>query len=192
MTTPSVERKIRYQEDIDPTFSSYLTSTPGGEQLQHCIQCGTCSATCPLSIYMDYTPRRIIAMACAGLKDDVLKSLTIWLCSSCYSCTVECPKKIKITDIMYSLKRLAIEEGRYPRRFPIPVLAKEFYNVVQRKGRSNEMGILIRLALKTNPFRYLKKLPLGLKLFGRGRLSFKGEKIRGKRELAAVLQHLSH
>lgn len=192
MTTPSVERKIRYQEDIDLTFSSYLASTPGGEQLQHCIQCGTCSATCPLSIYMDYTPRRIIAMARAGLKDDVLKSLTIWLCSSCYSCTVECPKKIKITDIMYSLKRLAIEEGRYPHRFPIPVLAKEFYSIVQRKGRSNEMGILLRLALKTNPFRYLKKLPLGLKLFGRGRLSLKGEKIRGKRELAAVLQHLSH
>ena len=183
-----VERKIRYERDLDPDFAKGISTTPGGEQLAHCIQCGTCSATCPLSIYMDYTPRRIIAMTRAGLKDDVLSSFTIWLCASCYACTVECPKNIKITDIMYALKRQAIEENIYPRRFSIPILAREFFRVVQRNGRSNEARVIMRLVFKTNPFRYMKRALLGLKLMRQGRFSARKEAIKRKGELRTILQ----
>ena len=183
-----VERKIRYEKDLDPGFAKGISTTPGGEQLAHCIQCGTCSATCPLSIYMDYTPRRIIAMTRAGLKDDVLSSFTIWLCASCYACTVECPKNIKITDIMYALKRQAIEENIYPRRFSIPILAREFFKLVRRNGRGSEGRVIMLLAFKTNPFRYMKKALLGLRLMRQGRFSLKKESIKRKGELKAILQ----
>jgi len=186
-----IERKIRYERDLDPSFVKEMIATPGGEQLAHCIQCGTCSATCPLSIYMDYTPRRIIAMTRAGLKDDVLHSFTIWLCASCYSCTVECPKSIKITDLMYSLKRRAIEEGTYPARFSIPVMAREFFRVVRRSGRSNEGKIMVRLFLKTNIFAAFKKARLGLSLMSMGRLSIRGESIARKKELNTLLQSVA-
>lgn len=182
-----VEHKIRYERDLDPDFAKGISTTPGGEQLAHCIQCGTCSATCPLSIYMDYTPRRIIAMTRAGLKDDVLRSFTIWLCASCYACTVECPKNIKITDIMYALKRQAIEENIYPRRFSIPVLAREFFSLVRRNGRSSEGRVIVRMAFKTNPFGYMKKAFLGLKLMRQGRFSMKKESIKRKGELKTIL-----
>ena len=36
------------------------------------------------------------------------RSRTIWLCASCYACTTRCPAGIKITDIIYALKRLAM------------------------------------------------------------------------------------
>lgn len=184
-----VERKIRYERDLDPDFAKVISTTPGGEQLAHCIQCGTCSATCPLSIYMDYTPRRIIAMTRAGLKDDVLRSFTIWLCASCYSCTVECPKNIKITDIMYALKRRAIEEKIYPKKFNVPVLAREFFKLVKRNGRSSEGRVIVRMVFKTNPFQYMKKKAmLGLKLMRQGRLSMKKESIKRKGELTTILQ----
>ncbi len=183
-----VERKIRYERDLDPDFAKGISTTPGGEQLAHCIQCGTCSATCPLSIYMDYTPRRIIAMTRAGLKDDVLRSFTIWLCTSCYSCTVECPKSIKITDVMYALKRQAIDEKIYPKKFNIPVLAREFFSLVRRNGRSSEGRVIVRMAFKTNPFRYMKKAMLGLKLMRQGRFSMKKESIKRKGELRTILQ----
>ncbi|MFB0516663.1 MAG: 4Fe-4S dicluster domain-containing protein [Candidatus Neomarinimicrobiota bacterium] len=189
MSSPPIERKVRYERDLDPHFAQEISAMPGGEQLAHCIQCGTCSATCPLSIYMDYTPRRIIAMTRAGLKDDVLRSLTIWLCASCYSCTVECPKNIKITDIMYALKRRAIEKNIYPKRFGIPVLSREFFRLVQRNGRSSEGRVIVRMALKTNPFQYMKKKALlGLKLMRQGRLSMKKESIKRKGELTTILR----
>jgi quinone-modifying oxidoreductase subunit QmoC len=143
-----------------------------------------------LSIYLDYTPRRIIAMTRAGLKDDVLRSFTIWLCASCYSCSVECPKQIKITDIMYTLKRRAIREGVYPRGFGVPVLAREFYKVIRKHGRNNEGKVILNLVFKTNPLRHMKKAAMGLRLFTRGRISIAKDAIKNKQELNTILQTL--
>ena len=94
-------------------------------------------------------------------EDEVLNSLTIWLCASCYSCTVECPREIKITDVMYALKQEAIAQGVYPKRFPIPVLAQEFFRGVERTGRNSEGPLMVRFFLKTNPFGMLKNATHG-------------------------------
>lgn len=178
---------IQYQNLIDFNFANEIAATTGGEQLFSCIQCGNCSGVCPMSIYMDYTPRQIIAMTRAGFKDDVLHSSTIWQCASCYACTVECPKQIKITDIMYSLKQRAIQKGLFPKRFPVAVLAKEFYESVKESGRNSEGRLILRLYAKTRPFKLLRQAWLGLRLFLTGRLSLQSESIRGKRELKAML-----
>lgn len=183
-------RKIRYESDLDPRFSNQIASIPGGDKLYNCIQCGTCSGMCPLSPHMDYTPRQIIAMIRAGFKGEVLSSYTTWLCASCYSCTVECPKEITITDIMYAAKRLAIRQGVYPKRFPIPVLANEFFKSVERFGRSSETWLLVRLYMKTNPFKMLTQAGLGLKLWLRGRLGVKREAVEHRHELHNILKVL--
>ncbi len=120
-------RHIKYQADCDPSFPAAIKKVPGCEKLDSCIQCGTCSGVCPLSIYMDMTPRRVMNLVRYGFKKEVMASNTIWLCSSCYACTVECPREIKVTDIMYALKQMAIRERAYPRRFAMVVLANEFY-----------------------------------------------------------------
>jgi len=183
-------RKIRYESDLDPHFVDEIASIPGGEKLYSCIQCGTCSGMCPISPYMDYTPRQIIAMIRAGFKGEVLSSYTTWLCASCYSCTVECPKDIKLTDIMYAAKRLAIREKVYPKRFPTPVLAREFFKAVENYGRSTESWLLVNLFMKTNPFQALKQMSLGLRLFAQGRLSLKRETIKRRGELKSILKVL--
>ncbi|UCD38139.1 MAG: 4Fe-4S dicluster domain-containing protein [Fidelibacterota bacterium] len=186
-----IERQIRFQRDLDHDFTQEMRSTPGGEQFVHCIQCGTCSATCPLSIYMDYTPRRIVAMTRAGLKKDVLSSFTLWLCASCYACSVECPKDIKITDLMYALKRRSIEEKIYPKRFGIPVLAQVFFRLVRKNGRSNEGMAMVQLFLRTNPLSALKKARLGLNLISKGRLSIRGEAIRNRKGFKTLLDNVT-
>jgi len=162
----------RYAEDVNPTFPIEIMEKPGGEALRDCIQCGTCSGACPMSVHMDLTPRRIIAMTRAGLERDVLESATPWLCASCYECQVRCPREIKVTDVMYALKRRAIEKGLYPKRFPIPVLARAFYNMVATRGRNAESWLVVELMLRTNPLGLLKMAPLGLKLMKTGRMVF--------------------
>jgi heterodisulfide reductase subunit C len=178
----NIDRVVKYQEELDPEFGESIASIPGGEDLHRCIQCGTCSSTCPMSIYMDFTPRRVIAMTRAGFKDEVLSSSTIWLCASCYACTVECPKQIKVTDVMYALKRRAIEEKVYPRRLPIPVLAREFFKSVWKTGRSNEGRIVTLMWLRTAPMKLLGQAGLGLKLLFRGRLALRTERMTGDRD----------
>jgi len=183
-----VHRLIKYEAELDRGFGSTIAHMAHGEKFYTCIQCGTCSATCPVSHFMDFTPRKIIAMVRAGFKEEVLRSFTIWLCASCYSCTADCPREIKITDVMYALKQLAIKEGIYPKRFPIPVMAQEFYKIVEKQGRNSEGRLMMNMAMKTNPFRLLRYAKVGLKLFRTGRASLHEESIQNKDELKALLR----
>jgi heterodisulfide reductase subunit C len=182
--------KIKYQAQLDPGFADQIASIPGGEKLYSCIQCGTCSGMCPLSTYMDYAPRRIIAMIRAGFKGEVLTSYTCWLCASCYACAVECPKEIKITDIMYAVKRQAIKEGVYPKRFPIPMLARDFFKSVFNSGRVDEGRLGAILYLKTNPLKIFGMMGMGIKLFMQGRMRATSESIKGKHELRTILNYI--
>jgi len=185
-----INRRIKYEKELDDSFWRWIVSTPGGENVEQCIQCGMCSGSCPLSIYMDYTPRRLIAMIKAGFKDEVLKSFTIWLCSSCYTCTVQCPMNIKVTDLMYILKQKAIEDKKYPKRFPISVLSKEFFDMVSKKGRNTESNLVFKLLLKTNPLKFFGMASLGLNLIKTGRMNFKSDSIKNIKQLKTILNSI--
>ncbi|NGO38047.1 4Fe-4S dicluster domain-containing protein [Limisphaera ngatamarikiensis] len=182
-----IQRTIKYEADRVRGFADEIMSLTGCDQLKSCIQCGTCSGTCPLSIYMDYTPRQIMALVRADFKHEVLRSRTIWLCASCYACTVECPRNIRITDIMYALKQRAIQEGVYPRRFPIPVLAHEFSAMARRYGRITETLLVLRLFLKSNWTALFRSWRLGLGLLRTGRFSLRRERIAGRQQLEQML-----
>ena len=185
-----IKRTIKYEADRTPGFGQEVMETPGCEKLKDCIQCGTCSGVCPLSIYMDYSPRQIIALTRAGFKDEVLGSLTIWLCASCYCCSVNCPQEIGITDIMYELKQRAIREGRYPKRFPIPVLAQEFTKMVRKNGRVSEGLLASKVFLKTDPAAVMGMSKLGLGLMKTGRFSLKPEKMKGHAEVKEIMREV--
>ncbi len=170
MGNPIFLGKVKYEKELKRDIAAEVMATPGGEKILACLQCGTCGGVCPLSIYMDYTPRRLIGMLREGFKKEVVESFAIWLCASCYECTVRCPSGIKVTDVMYALKRIAIRDGIYPRRFPVPVLAKEFMAMMKGSGRNNEFWLVLKVLLKTAPLKLLTSWPLGLRLLERGRM----------------------
>jgi quinone-modifying oxidoreductase subunit QmoC len=183
-----IKRTIKYQADCVPGFGREVMSVPGCEQLEACIQCGTCSGVCPLSIYMDYTPRQVMELTRSDFKKEVLSSVTIWLCASCYACTVECPKQIRITDIMYELKQRAIKERVYPKKFPIAVLAQEFNEMVRKNGRITELFLVMKLFLKTNPFAALGNWRMGIDLMKTRRLSLTTERIKQREDLGRMFE----
>lgn len=183
-----ITRTIKYDADRVKGFGQELMQVPGCERLNRCIQCGTCSGVCPLSIYMDFTPRQVMALARADFKQEVLRSHTIWLCASCYSCTVECPKGIRITDIMYELKQRAICEGIYPKHFPIPVLAREFSSMVRKNGRITELLLVMKLFLKTSWIAAMGNWRMGIDLLKTGRFSLAAEKIERREDLSRMLR----
>lgn len=184
----AIQREIRYESDRDPAFADSIRKMPGCEAIDRCIQCATCSGICPVSSYMDITPRRIIELTRSGFKDDVLRSNTIWICASCYACQVECPKEIGISDVMMALKTKAIAEGTYPKGMPIPILAQEFHAMVTETGRVSESKLVQKLYLKTNPFKMFGLRRLGMKLMKTGRMSLKGEAMKRPESLQKMLQ----
>jgi quinone-modifying oxidoreductase subunit QmoC len=179
---------IRTEADRSPEFARWITSLPGAEKMQECMHCGLCSASCPLFAYMDYSPRQLMHLGREGFEADVLGSFTIWLCTSCYQCTVECPRQIPVTEIMYALKRRAIEEGVYTEHLPIPILAREFQRMVADRGRLSESWLVVKLLLKTGVHRMFGMVGLGRDLVRTGRFSLRKETIRGRRDLARMLE----
>ena len=182
-----ITRTVRYEAERVRGFGREIMAVPGCESLLSCIQCGTCSGTCPLSVYMEHSPRQIMALVRADFKDVVLRSNSIWLCASCYGCTVECPREIRITDIMYALKQRAIRDGVYPRKFPIPILAKEFTAMVRSKGRVTETLLVMRLFMKANWKAVLSSWRQGIGLIRTGRFVLKHERIERRGELESIL-----
>lgn len=167
------------ERELRQAFLAEVARIPGGGRLDQCIQCGTCTASCPVSFAMDLTPRQVIAMFRAGAIEDLLRSRTIWLCASCYNCTLRCPEEIQITALLYALKRIAIEREIFPKNFPVHVLAETFAKTVHRYGRNFEMGLLLRYFLRTNPGELFGWRKQGLALLRHGRMQMMPSKIKG-------------
>ena len=79
-----------------------------GETLQACYQCQKCSAGCPVAYAMDLLPNQVLRHIQYGHRERVLGSKTIWICASCYTCSVRCPNNIDIAKIMDTLRHLAM------------------------------------------------------------------------------------
>lgn len=167
-------------------FERVVAATPGGEALSTCLQCGTCGGSCPSAADMDASPRRLFAMIRAGFEDDVLNSNTFWYCVSCYYCTVRCPQEIPITDLMYTLKRMAVAKGRYHRDAHAD-FSSSFIGYVERYGRSFEFGLATRYRLAHAPLDVVRKSGMGLEMISKGRLSTRPERIDNMPQLSAIL-----
>jgi len=176
------------EKELRGSFLLQVANIPGGESIKKCIQCGTCTGSCPVSYTMDITPREVIALFRAGDMESILSSRTIWICASCYACTVRCPQGVKVTDILYALKRLAIEQKIYPKRFPVYALSTSFVTLSNQYGRSYELGLILYYFLKTNPFKLGGMLPLFLKLFPKGRIGLLPKKIKGEKTFSRILK----
>jgi len=181
------QRENTRESELRDAFWEQVESIPHGEKIKDCIQCGTCTGSCPISYMMDVTPRQIVALFRAGRLEDILKSRTIWICASCYSCRVRCPQGIYVTDMMYALKRLAMDKKIYPSDFPIYALSEAFISNVYRFGRNFEIGLAIEYFLKTNPLKLVGNAGFGLSMMKRGRLGVLPTSIKKVGEVRAII-----
>jgi heterodisulfide reductase subunit C2 len=161
--------------------------TAGVSRLEMCIQCGTCGGSCPSAAAMDHTPRLLFAMLRAGMKEAALKSNTFWVCVSCYHCVVRCPQNIHITDVMYTLKAMAIEAKLYQDSRAAD-FSQTFIGMVEEFGRSFELGLASLHYLKHFPLRLPSMAPMGMGMLSRKRMSLVPSRIKGTHQLNAILK----
>ena len=151
--------------------------TPGESHLMMCIQCGTCGGSCPSGVDMQHTPRQLFAMIRADMRQEVLSSNTPWYCVSCYFCTVRCPQDVHITDIMYTLKRMAVETRSYDLA-NAPDFSKTFIFWVENYGRAFELGLMSQHMLRHNPLGVFKIASMGFGMVTKGRMAFTPRRIK--------------
>lgn len=155
---------------------------PVGHHLSTCIQCGTCTASCPSAAAMDITPRMMWRMVQLGMVDEVLHSKTMWLCSICYQCQARCPRGIPLTETIAKLKQLAIQQQIKEWR-ESTTFYRAFAGVMRRYGRMREMEFMARYFISTNPMEAIGYTTMGLTLFRRGKLRPELPRLVGKGRL---------
>ncbi len=82
-----------------------------GQDLLACNQCGKCSAGCPMCFAMDLLPNQIIRLAQLGLEEDIAAANTVWLCASCLTCTVRCPRGVDLGRVMEAIRLVTLRKN---------------------------------------------------------------------------------
>lgn len=175
------------------SFLEEIASMPGGANIRACIQCGVCSGSCPSADVMEFVPRKVIAMVRADMREEVLRTSSMWRCLSCYLCTARCPRDVKPTDILHAIETIAIREGKASKETSTPVMYQAFADSIKSNGRVHEFGFMVNYYTKimpnliSHPVDAAKKLPLALSLIRHGRLPLTAKRTKGADQLKVIL-----
>ena len=79
-----------------------------------CLECGKCTAVCPISKYNDsYSPRRLLAEGLFYGADDLISDQLLWSCLTCQLCSQRCPVDVKYSEYMRDVRALACSQGQW-------------------------------------------------------------------------------
>ncbi len=84
-----------------------------------CFGCQTCTTVCPVVkqyenpvAHLGLLPHQIMYCLGSGLTEAAAGARMLWVCLTCYQCQESCPQQVKITDLFYELKNLAVRKIR--------------------------------------------------------------------------------
>lgn len=119
-----------------------------GQNVSTCYQCGNCTAGCPAGFVFDRQVNQVMRAVQLGLREEALKSSSIWFCLSCSMCSLRCPNEIDVARIMETLRHMARHEGIVS----VPRVEKfwmSFMDTVRAFGRTYEMGVMSLYMLRS-------------------------------------------
>jgi heterodisulfide reductase subunit C len=159
------------------------------EMMRACIQCGTCSASCPNASAMDLTPRHLWRLVQLGRMEKIFQSHTFTLCSACYYCSLRCPRGLTPSDAMAELKQIAAR-GHIRQYGDTIYFCRDFVDNVRRNGRLQEMTLMaayfMHMRRPTLPLRFAS---LGWKLQSKAKVSLPTLR-RGAPKLEALFRRV--
>jgi len=158
-----------------------------GENLSSCYQCEKCSTGCPVAFAMDILPHLVMYSVRLGLRDEVLRSSTIWVCASCETCTTRCPNDIDIAKVMDTLRQIAVKSGVALGQRNIHIFHSTFLDSIKKRGRVDELEMLRQYATRSGTLGQLaKQAKLGWQMFQRGKLRLFSAKTRGTKDIKKI------
>ncbi|MDF0591174.1 4Fe-4S dicluster domain-containing protein [Candidatus Methanocrinis natronophilus] len=162
-----------------------------GSEVKTCIQCGTCSASCPTASLMEAPIRKLVKLVLEGEKEEALSSRSIWLCTSCLLCTVRCPRNIRPMAVVAALKAIYEEEGM---RCRDSVFEGIFARQIRDYGRISELLLSAEYMIRS-PGSAAQIMAFGAELVPKGKIELgfeaaRGERIEGIEEMRRIFKVL--
>ena len=169
MSTANEQMAARYRNNF---LKEVEANVEEGHWVRMCMQCGVCAGSCPLGPHWEHSPQKIFMMIRAGKREAVLKSDSMWMCTSCYNCIVRCPRKLPITHIMHGLANYSHRLGLAPEKQPTREIAKLFWNNLIKTGRVNELKFSLAMYFR-NGFGEGVKASMEMQSVGMGLMKVK-------------------
>ena len=82
-----------------------------GECISKCMQCGTCSAVCPMIESMGFTTRQGILYLQFGRVEEVADARIGEYCASCHTCQARCPRGIEVPRVYEAVRLLTLRQN---------------------------------------------------------------------------------
>ena len=81
-------------------------------KLLECIQCGTCTGSCPVAKKANLNVRRYMREVATLGKLIQHPQNELWSCTTCSACGVRCPKDLNPYEFLIDIRGMAVEEGQ--------------------------------------------------------------------------------
>ena len=134
----------RVVTDYNEEIEDEVAALPGGEHINRCWQCGSCTNSCTVNaVNADFNPRFWIYLVRMGMESELLRDKDIiWQCVSCNKCTYSCPRDVNPEGVMKALSHWLELKGHTPKP-PSMHFDEEFSEQVFATGKIEE-GRVIR------------------------------------------------
>ena len=106
--SPPVDR-----ETLEEIFNDIQSDIRYDHELNGCLNCGICTATCPAAHYYDFSPREIVQLLWTENLEAIYDAMQekIWACAQCYTCAARCPFNNSPGGLVMLMREAAIKHG---------------------------------------------------------------------------------
>lgn len=78
-----------------------------------CLECGKCTAVCPISRYNElFSPRRMLAEGLFYDAENLISDKLLWSCLTCQLCSQRCPVDVRFSEYMRDVRADAYLQGK--------------------------------------------------------------------------------
>lgn len=110
---PVSESPVVPREMLEEVFHDIQSDLRYDHELNGCLNCGICTATCPAAHYYDFSPREIVQLLWTENLEGIYDAMQekIWACVQCYTCAARCPFDNSPGGLIMIMRETAIKHG---------------------------------------------------------------------------------
>jgi len=140
----------RVVTDYNERLEEEIAALPGGEHINRCWQCGSCTNSCTVNaVNPDFNPRYWIYLIRVGMEAELLRDKEIiWQCVSCNKCTYACPRDVFPEGVMKATAHWLELQGHTPKS-KSTIFDEEFSEQVIATGMIEDGRVIRNFFAKT-------------------------------------------
>ena len=134
----------------------------------------------------DLRPHNVLRLVMQNRRAEALADPTIWYCLACETCSARCPNGCDPAGVIDALREMSLAAGTSTTPRGIKAFHRSFLQQVRDNGRLFEFGLVMEYKLRSGDL--MKDLTNAPRMFTRGKLSLRPDRIKGVDEVKHIFE----